>query len=152
MRSPFSSLKLGVSSVLFDSPKFERILLIKRENPPLLGKWSFPGGKLEPTENVWDAIVRETFEETGYKIEIPHNTLFNITETKGYFILTGMAFIGHLEHTELGRPEKDLKIIKHFFPLDKTKEDSLWNLPDDEAIPGLKEIVEKFIYAYKGKF
>ena len=36
-----------------------------KEHP---GKWEFPGGKLEPGENVFKALVREFHEELGLEI------------------------------------------------------------------------------------
>ena len=43
------------------------ILLIRRTDN---GNWACPGGAIEMTESVADAAVRETFEETGVRIEI----------------------------------------------------------------------------------
>ncbi|GAB3172094.1 NUDIX domain-containing protein [Myceligenerans halotolerans] len=44
-----------------------RILLIHRTDNDL---WSIPGGAMEPGESVRQAAVRETYEETGYDVEI----------------------------------------------------------------------------------
>ncbi|WP_414832789.1 NUDIX hydrolase [Afifella sp. YEN Y35] len=43
----------------------ERILLVRRANPPDAGRWGFPGGKIEAGEPIEAAAVRELFEETG---------------------------------------------------------------------------------------
>nr|WP_205520603.1 NUDIX domain-containing protein [Propylenella binzhouense] len=43
----------------------ERILLVRRANPPDAGRWGFPGGKIEAGEPIETAAVRELFEETG---------------------------------------------------------------------------------------
>jgi ADP-ribose pyrophosphatase YjhB (NUDIX family) len=42
-----------------------RLLLIRRGNPPSRGLWSLPGGRVEPGENVAQAVEREVREETG---------------------------------------------------------------------------------------
>lgn len=42
-----------------------RILLIKRGGHPCLGKLAFPGGFVDPNEDVYAAAVRELKEETG---------------------------------------------------------------------------------------
>ena len=43
----------------------ERLLLVRRRNPPAAGSWSVPGGRVEPGETVGEAVVREVREETG---------------------------------------------------------------------------------------
>jgi mutator protein MutT len=45
----------------------ERILLVRRANPPDAGRWGFPGGKIEAGEPIETAAVRELFEETGIR-------------------------------------------------------------------------------------
>ncbi len=42
-----------------------RLLLIERGEGAAVGKWSVPGGKVEPGELLEDAVVRELAEETG---------------------------------------------------------------------------------------
>jgi 8-oxo-dGTP diphosphatase len=41
-----------------------RVLLIRRAQPPLEGRWSIPGGILELGETIAQAIERELMEET----------------------------------------------------------------------------------------
>jgi ADP-ribose pyrophosphatase YjhB (NUDIX family) len=43
------------------------VLLIRRTDN---GNWALPGGAIEMSESVSDAAVRETFEETGVKVEV----------------------------------------------------------------------------------
>lgn len=48
------------------------ILMLKRQyRKDKSNGWCFPGGKLEPNEASLDAVIRETFEETGIKIDSP---------------------------------------------------------------------------------
>ena len=42
-----------------------RFLLVRRAHPPAQGKWSIPGGRVEPGETGEQAVVRELLEETG---------------------------------------------------------------------------------------
>jgi 8-oxo-dGTP diphosphatase len=43
----------------------ERLLLIRRGHGPAAGKWSVPGGRVEPGETLAEAVLREVAEETG---------------------------------------------------------------------------------------
>lgn len=42
-----------------------QVLLVSRANPPDLGRWAFPGGKIELGETTEAAALRELHEETG---------------------------------------------------------------------------------------
>ncbi len=48
----------------------DKILLIKRKNPPYQGMYALPGGFVEYGETVEDAVVREIEEETGLKTSV----------------------------------------------------------------------------------
>lgn len=47
-----------------------RVLLVLRGREPAKGRWSVPGGKVEPGESLAEAAVREAYEETGLHVEI----------------------------------------------------------------------------------
>ena len=57
---------VGVGAVIVEQ---NRVLLIRRGQPPLLGEWSLPGGVLECGETLRDAVAREAREETGLAVE-----------------------------------------------------------------------------------
>ena len=59
--------KVAVGAVIFDENK---ILLVKRSNPPAKGKWAVPGGKVMAGENLQYALKREILEETGFNIKV----------------------------------------------------------------------------------
>ncbi|MEM1931395.1 MAG: NUDIX hydrolase [Sulfolobales archaeon] len=56
----------AVAAVLVQNDK---VLLIKRKYPPAAGKWSLPGGVIEPGEGLADAAKRELKEETDLEAE-----------------------------------------------------------------------------------
>jgi ADP-ribose pyrophosphatase YjhB (NUDIX family) len=47
-----------------------RLLLIERAHDPARGRWSLPGGRVEPGETAAEAAVREVREETGLDISV----------------------------------------------------------------------------------
>lgn len=53
---------VGVGGVVLRDGK---ALLIRRGKEPFRGRWSVPGGKLEPGETLEQGVVREIREETG---------------------------------------------------------------------------------------
>ena len=47
-----------------------RLLLVRRANDPGRGRWSVPGGRVEPGEDDAAALVREMREETGLDVVV----------------------------------------------------------------------------------
>jgi mutator protein MutT len=47
-----------------------RILLIRRAQPPNLGAWTLPGGRVQAGESLEEAIVREVREETAVGVRV----------------------------------------------------------------------------------
>ena len=58
---------VGVGAVIV---RDNRVLLIRRGQPPLLGEWSLPGGVLECGETLREAVIREAREETGLAVDV----------------------------------------------------------------------------------
>ena len=58
---------IGVGVLLI---RDNNLLLVKRKYNPDAGYWSIPGGHLDLGEKIQKAAVRETFEETGFKVKI----------------------------------------------------------------------------------
>lgn len=46
----------------------DALLMVKRATPPHQGRWSVPGGRVEPGETLSAAVVREVAEETGVAV------------------------------------------------------------------------------------
>ena len=58
---------VGVGAIIIEH---DRVVLVKRGHPPLLGEWSIPGGVVEAGETLREAAVREVLEETGLRVEV----------------------------------------------------------------------------------
>lgn len=60
----------------------DRVLLVRRANPPDAGLWGFPGGKIERGESLEQATLRELREETGVSAEVLR--IFNALDAFDY--------------------------------------------------------------------
>jgi 8-oxo-dGTP diphosphatase len=56
-----------VGAVILESG---RLLLVQRGHPPAAGRWSLPGGRVEPGESDAEAIRREVREETRLEVDV----------------------------------------------------------------------------------
>ncbi len=56
---------VGIGVVVWQENK---VLLVRRKNPPLAGQWGLPGGKQKVGETMMEAAQREVREETGIEI------------------------------------------------------------------------------------
>jgi 8-oxo-dGTP diphosphatase len=57
---------LGVGALIV---RGNRIVLVRRANPPSRGEWSVPGGLVKVGETLSQAVCREALEETGLRVE-----------------------------------------------------------------------------------
>ncbi|AVV57519.1 NUDIX hydrolase [Paenibacillus glucanolyticus] len=62
---------LVVSITLFQE---DQVLIIQENKPVVQDKWSFPGGRIEPGEDIVEAAIREAKEETGYDVKLTSTT------------------------------------------------------------------------------
>jgi len=67
----------------------ERILLCQRAHDPAAGRWSPPGGFMECGETLEEAAARETFEETGVRLnprELRLHTVSTLPEISEIYV------------------------------------------------------------------
>ena len=62
-----SAPSFGVGAVIFEN---EKLVLVRRGQPPLDGRWTFPGGVVELGETIEQAVIREVKEETGWSVRV----------------------------------------------------------------------------------
>lgn len=73
------------------------VALIRRNNEPMLGRWSFPSGFVDAGEVVEEAAMREVREETGLEVRI--DRLLGVYSSPGDHVVF-VAFAG----TAAGQP------------------------------------------------
>lgn len=71
-----------VASVLGIVVHDEKVLLVRRINPPDAGKWGYPGGWIDPGETMAEAAIRELFEETAIRAQA--QCVFNALDAFDY--------------------------------------------------------------------
>lgn len=57
-----------VGALVYDEQR--RLLLVQRGHAPDQGRWSLPGGRVEPGETDSAAVAREVAEETGLTVAV----------------------------------------------------------------------------------
>jgi 8-oxo-dGTP diphosphatase len=65
---PAASRQACAGGIVFDPA--QRLLVIRRGQPPSAGLWSVPGGRCRPGETAASACVREVAEETGQHVRV----------------------------------------------------------------------------------
>jgi 8-oxo-dGTP diphosphatase len=124
---------LAVSAAII---RDDRVLIVRRANPPAHGLHTLPGGVVETGETLTDALIREVDEETGLTIE-------------------PVALAGYREaiiRDAEGRTERHFVILAFAARwiageprLNEELHDAVWRLPNEladlETTEGLAEIV-----------
>ncbi|MSU72835.1 MAG: NUDIX domain-containing protein [Opitutus sp.] len=84
--TPSGPMGYKIAVLVFLENQAGEHLLLLRAKPPNLGVWSPIGGKLETAlgESPFECAVRETFEETGHRVESSQLHLFAMIAEKAY--------------------------------------------------------------------
>ena len=86
---------LTVDCIVFDARN--RVLLIRRGNPPFEGRYALPGGFVDVGESVEDACRRELMEETGVKAgKLSLVGVYSAPDRDPRFHTTSVAFVTRL--------------------------------------------------------
>jgi len=133
---------LGVSGIVFNNQK--QILLIQRNQPPAMGLWSIPGGKLEPGESLVEACKREIKEETGLDTDIKNIVAVVERRVEGfhYVIIDFIALLADEENSQ-PIPQSDVSEARWV---------SLEHLVNYELVEGLVEIILRSYAVFKGDY
>jgi 8-oxo-dGTP diphosphatase len=110
MTGPRPEVAVGV--ILFDEA--DRVLLIRRGQPPAQGKWSLPGGRVEPGEPLQAACLRELSAETGLTADLgPLCEVFEYIDERYHYVV--LDYVATAPQGQL-RPGDDA-VDARFFPL-----------------------------------
>ena len=118
-------------------------------DPEFRGCWCMPCGYLDYNETLKEAAVRETFEETGVKVDSKRLNLFYINDnpeddkrqnvTFRYRYIINKKTIEDIELTDKNSEEKEVSNIK-WIPVDEIN-NYKWAFNHDKII---NELLEKF--------
>lgn len=62
-------IKVAIMVMLKETDEGPKTLVAPRTSGFLKGRWTFPGGKVEPDETNLECVMRETWEETGLRLD-----------------------------------------------------------------------------------
>jgi len=123
-----ASPTLGVGAIVVRDGK---LLMVRRAQEPARGLWSVPGGKVERSEYLTQAVGREVMEETGLEVEVG--------EFAGFFEVIGddlhyviIDFLATYSGTDEPRPGDDV---------DRVRWVPLTEIPSLECTPRLVELL-----------
>lgn len=121
-----------------------RILIENRQEKELPSadqKWGLPGGKLKFGETPEQAVIREAFEETGYKVRIKgmiplsHANVWYYPDRKQHTVVFG--YYGEIISDErFISSDKDVNYIKWIYK---------YELKDYDFLPGVIELINYVI-------
>lgn len=82
----FHDMKKEASLSIIEDVANQKFLMIRHHRGINEGCVNFPGGKKEPGETMEECVVRETYEETGLKIENPVKVGYIEFPTKNFYV------------------------------------------------------------------
>jgi 8-oxo-dGTP diphosphatase len=139
--------------------KYLMLLRNKKENDVNEGKWIGVGGKCEKGESPEECVIRETFEETGIKLESLKMRGVMTFASEGWedeyiFVYTSDKFSGHITECnegELAWIDKDKIMVLNLWDGDRIFLDIMIN---SDKLFSIKlsykgdDIVDKQLYVY----
>lgn len=108
-----------VDAVVFRHKSDWEVLLIKRDHPPFEGYWALPGGFVDETETLEQAVERELYEETSLRgVKLTQLKAFShpLRDPRGRTI--SVAFVGILENPDVDAHAQDDARELGWFELD----------------------------------
>lgn len=133
-------INIIASSCVIDNNK---ILMVQENKNDIKGLWNLPGGKVKIGEDIKQAVIRETFEETGYNINLDSILLIqNYVTAKGVLLI--IYFNSTLSNSEQKEfREEEIRNVK-WYALEEIKNISKNNIRGGDGI-------DKILYNIENK-
>eukprot|EP01117_Protostelium_nocturnum_P002647 TRINITY_DN13436_c0_g1_i1.p1 TRINITY_DN13436_c0_g1~~TRINITY_DN13436_c0_g1_i1.p1 ORF type:complete len:290 (+),score=127.47 TRINITY_DN13436_c0_g1_i1:82-951(+) len=85
---------IGVGGLVMNEEN--KVLVIQEKNGPIKGFWKIPGGTVDSGEEIYEAAMREVFEETGIRTEFQNIVCFR--QSNGHaFGMSDLFFVCRLK-------------------------------------------------------
>ncbi|MFA6164692.1 MAG: NUDIX domain-containing protein [Methylobacter sp.] len=133
---------IGVGGIVFNDKR--QVLMILRNQPPAMGLWSVPGGKLEAGDSLSGACKREIKEETGMDVEVK-NIVAVVERRIERFHYVVIDFLAHLLGDENTMPIAQSDVAE-------AKWISLDNIEEYDLVDGLAEIIMRTYRLYRSGY
>ncbi|XP_034940124.1 8-oxo-dGDP phosphatase NUDT18 [Chelonus insularis] len=93
-----------VAAVIFNDK--DQVLMVQEAKPSCAGKWYLPAGRVEPNENLLEAVKREVLEETGLKMEPKSLIMVECASGSWFrFVMAGTITGGNLKTPDQANEE-----------------------------------------------
>lgn len=134
-------INIIASSCVIDNNK---ILMVQENKSDIQGLWDLPGGKVKINENIKQAAIRETLEETGYNIDLDNILLIQnyITNRGVLLIIYFYATLSDSRQVEYRKSE--ISNVK-WFTLEEIKNISKKNIRGGDGIDKILYNIENQI-------
>lgn len=126
--------KIGVGAFICDG---NRVLLVQVNYGPAKGAWILPGGRVENSESLSEALIREVQEETGFQVRF--EGILGFRQRLGsvmdiYFICDCALVPGQENHQPASSDAGEITSVK-FWPLTEA-------LASTEVRPNTKKAIQ----------